>query len=46
TYKTNIEFFAKSKTADKLKLEMEGHISAGQKSLDDLKRELKAIRNL
>jgi hypothetical protein len=44
TYKTNIEFFASSKTADKLKEEMNQNIAKAEEELDHLKRQIQMIR--
>lgn len=43
TWNTNIEFFATSATADKLKAEMQERIEAARKELDDLKSQLASI---
>ena len=44
TYKTNIEFFASSKTADKLKLEMNAKIEEASVELDQLKKQLRLLK--
>ncbi len=44
TYKTNIEFFASSKTADKLRGEMNQNIANGEKEIEQLKKQLKVFR--
>lgn len=44
TLKTNIEFFGRSKNADKLREEYEGRIAEAQKRIDTLNRQLKAFR--
>ncbi|WP_266365849.1 DUF349 domain-containing protein [Tellurirhabdus rosea] len=43
-YRNNIEFFARSKGADKLRAEIDRKIEAAEKQLGDLKRQLKALR--
>jgi len=43
TYKTNIEFFAKSAAADKVKAEFEQKIEDSQKELADLKKQLQSL---
>ncbi|WP_421765099.1 DUF349 domain-containing protein [Ekhidna sp.] len=43
TWNTNMEFFAKSATADKLKAEMQEKIDKAQSELDALKSQLSAI---
>ncbi len=45
TYKTNIDFFAASKNADKLKLEFEEKINQSIKELDTLKKQLRELRS-
>ncbi|MEQ8711648.1 MAG: DUF349 domain-containing protein [Cyclobacteriaceae bacterium] len=45
TWKTNMEFFASSAKADKLKDQVEGRINEAQTELDALKAELRVIRN-
>lgn len=45
TWKTNMEFFASSAKADKLKDQVEGRINEAQAELDALKAELRVIRN-
>ncbi|MFY0687510.1 MAG: DUF349 domain-containing protein [Cyclobacteriaceae bacterium] len=45
TWKTNLEFFASSKTADKLKKEFEQKIEDASDELNRLKQELKILRN-
>ncbi|NDK54417.1 DUF349 domain-containing protein [Pontibacter fetidus] len=44
TLRTNIEFFARSKNADKLREEYEGRIADAQHRIDQLNRQLKAFR--
>ncbi|HEY4651825.1 MAG TPA: DUF349 domain-containing protein [Pontibacter sp.] len=44
TLRTNIEFFARSKNADKLREEYEGRIAEAQYRIDQLNRQLKAFR--
>ncbi len=44
TYNNNIEFFARSKNADKLRADIDRKVAAAQKQLDDLKQQLKAVR--
>lgn len=44
TYKTNIEFFASSKTADKLKEEMNQSIEKSEIEIDQLKKQLKMLK--
>ena len=46
TWKNNLEFFAASKTADKLREEFTGKIDAANEKLQDLKRQLRALRQL
>ncbi|RAK00535.1 uncharacterized protein DUF349 [Larkinella arboricola] len=43
-YNNNIEFFSRSKGADKLRADIDKKIQAAQKQLDDLKHQLKVIR--
>ncbi|WAC14162.1 DUF349 domain-containing protein [Dyadobacter pollutisoli] len=43
-WQNNIEFFAKSKTSDRLKQEFERKISAAQNQLEDLKHQLTIIQ--
>ncbi|WP_234734377.1 DUF349 domain-containing protein [Tellurirhabdus bombi] len=43
-YRNNIEFFARSKGADKLRAEIDKKIAVAEKQLDDLKHQLKVIR--
>ncbi|GAB4232260.1 MAG: DUF349 domain-containing protein [Ekhidna sp.] len=43
TWNTNMEFFADSATADKLKADMQEKIDAAQKELDDLRSQLSSI---
>ncbi|MEQ9297299.1 MAG: DUF349 domain-containing protein [Cyclobacteriaceae bacterium] len=45
TWRTNMEFFASSAKADKLKDQVEGRINEAQAELDALKAELRVIRN-
>lgn len=42
TYRNNIEFFARSKNADKLKADIEKKIASAQTQLNDLRQQLKA----
>ncbi|NEM98785.1 DUF349 domain-containing protein [Pontibacter burrus] len=44
TLRTNIEFFARSKNADKLREEYEGRIADAQQRIDQLNRQLQAFR--
>lgn len=44
TLRTNIEFFARSKNADKLREEYEGRIAEAQKRIDLLNKQLQAFR--
>ena len=46
TWKNNLEFFAASKTADKLREEFSGKIDAANQQLTELKRKLRAVRQL
>jgi hypothetical protein len=41
TYNNNIEFFARSKNADKIRAEIDQKIGLAQKQLDDLRQQLK-----
>ena len=43
TWNTNMQFFAQSATADKLKAEMQGRIDSAEKELQELKSQLAAI---
>jgi hypothetical protein len=43
-YNNNIEFFGRSKGAEKLRADIDKKIQAAQKQLDDLKHQLKVIR--
>ena len=43
TWNTNMEFFAKSATADKLKADMQDKIDAAEKELENLKSQLSSI---
>jgi hypothetical protein len=43
-YRNNIEFFARSKGADKLRADIDKKIAVAEKQLDDLKHQLKIIR--
>jgi hypothetical protein len=43
-YRNNLEFFAKSKNADKLRQEVEAKIQKAQKELDDMKHQIKVMR--
>lgn len=45
TWRTNMEFFASSAKADKLKDQVEGRINEAQTELEALKAELRVIRN-
>ena len=45
TYNNNIEFFARSKNADALRADIDRKVAAAQKQLDDLKQQLKAVRD-
>ncbi len=44
TLRTNIDFFARSKNADKLRQEYEGRIADAQKRIDQLNHQLQAFR--
>ncbi len=44
TLRTNIEFFARSKNADKLREEYDGRIADAQQRIDQLNRQLRAFR--
>ncbi|QCR21917.1 DUF349 domain-containing protein [Pontibacter sp. SGAir0037] len=44
TLRTNIEFFARSKNADKLRAEYDGRIAEAQKRIETLNRQLRAFR--
>ncbi|GAA4395504.1 DUF349 domain-containing protein [Nibrella viscosa] len=44
TYRNNIEFFARSKGADKLRADIDRKIEAAQKQVDDLRHQLKVIQ--
>lgn len=44
TYNNNIEFFARSKNADKLRADIDKKVAAAQKQLDELKHQLKVVR--
>ncbi|OIN60903.1 DUF349 domain-containing protein [Arsenicibacter rosenii] len=44
TYRNNIEFFARSKNADKLKADIEKKIASAQAQLNDLRQQLKAAQ--
>ena len=44
TYRNNIEFFARSKNADKLRAEIEKKIASAQAQLNDLRQQLKAVQ--
>lgn len=44
TYRNNIEFFARSKNADKLRAEIDKKIEDAQKQLDELKHQLKVAQ--
>ena len=46
TWKNNLEFFTASKTADKLREEFTGKIDAASDQLRELKRQLRALRQL
>lgn len=43
-WQNNIEFFAKSKSSEKLRGDFQRKIDNGQKEIDDLKRQLKTMR--
>ena len=45
-WKNNLDFFAKSKTADKLRLEFNTKIADATKELESLKTQLKVLQNL
>lgn len=45
TYRNNIEFFARSKNADKLRAEIDKKIADAQKQLDDLRNQLRAAQS-
>ncbi|MEN7546768.1 DUF349 domain-containing protein [Rapidithrix thailandica] len=45
-WENNLEFFANSKTADKLKEDFSQKINEAQKELDDLKNQLRVIRSI
>lgn len=45
TYKNNIEFFARSKNADKLRAEIDKKIADAQKQLDELRNQLRAAQS-
>lgn len=45
TLKTNIEFFARSKNADKLREEVDQKIAKAEKQLEELKRKMQLINN-
>ncbi|MEJ8802309.1 DUF349 domain-containing protein [Pontibacter sp. H249] len=45
TLRTNIEFFARSKNADKLRIEYEGRIADAQKRINMLQHQLEAYRS-
>lgn len=44
TYKNNIEFFARSKNADKLRVDIEKKIASAQSQLDELRHQLKVVQ--
>ncbi len=44
TYNNNIEFFARSKNADKLRAEIEQKIATAQQQVNDLKQQLKEMQ--
>jgi ABC-type Fe3+-hydroxamate transport system substrate-binding protein len=44
TYRNNIEFFARSKNADKLRAEIDQKIADAEKQLDSLRQELRAAQ--
>ncbi|QJW89510.1 DUF349 domain-containing protein [Spirosoma taeanense] len=44
TYRNNIEFFARSKNADKLRAEIDRKIADAEKQLDDLRHQLKVAQ--
>ena len=45
TLKTNIEFFARSKNADKLREEVDQKVAVAEKQLKELKRKMQLINN-
>jgi len=45
-WKNNLEFFASSKTADKLKSEFDEKIEKAKKEMKQLKQELKLLRSI
>ncbi|MEQ8682010.1 MAG: hypothetical protein RID25_19755 [Cyclobacteriaceae bacterium] len=45
TWKNNLEFFANSKTADKLKDDFKDKISSAEKELDTLKKQLDVLHH-
>ncbi|WP_019986959.1 DUF349 domain-containing protein [Rudanella lutea] len=45
TYRNNIEFFARSKNADKLRADIDKKIADAQKQLDDLRNQLRAAQS-
>jgi hypothetical protein len=45
-WENNLSFFSNSKTADKLRSEFEGKISSSRERLDNLKAQLKALREV
>ena len=46
TYKTNMEFFASSKTADALKNDLEKKIQKAEAEIDELKKQLEVFKKL
>ena len=46
TWKNNMEFFASSKTADKLKKEFEEKIEDAEKEISLLKKQLRIVRSI
>jgi superoxide dismutase len=46
TWENNIEFFARSKNAEKLKQEIQSKIDKSNGQIDRLKKELKEIKSL
>ena len=46
TLKVNIEFFAKSKTADKLKADLNEKISKAEAEISEFRRQLKVFKNI
>ncbi|WP_258104471.1 DUF349 domain-containing protein [Marinoscillum sp. MHG1-6] len=46
TWKTNMEFFADSETADQLKEELMGKVDEAEKEIEDLRRQLQVFKQL